>query len=164
MRKSNWLVIAIAVIAAAFLLWAWFALGFNHVDDPLDMVVAVIWWVVVAAVIAGIVWAERKRRQKMRTAFLGDGVVYTPEYGVLRTKSGQTEMALLQEMLSGRQFPEEVVALDSKTRDSFRWVVRTRAFQNNGSTWEGEVLAANNPNAPARVFASKRDLAALLAS
>ena len=37
------------------LLWAWFALGSDHVDDPLDLVVAVAWWLAVAAVVGGIV-------------------------------------------------------------------------------------------------------------
>lgn len=40
MRKNNWIVTAIAAVACGVLLWAWFALGFNHVDDPLDLVVA----------------------------------------------------------------------------------------------------------------------------
>ena len=62
MRKSNWIVTVIAAVACGALLWAWFALGFNHVDDPLDLVVAV------AAVVGGIVWAEGKRREKMRLA------------------------------------------------------------------------------------------------
>lgn len=34
MRKSNWLVVAIAVVASAILLWVWFTLGFNRVDSP----------------------------------------------------------------------------------------------------------------------------------
>ena len=42
MRKSNWLVVAIAAVAAGLMLWAWYALGFNHVDDPLDLVVAIV--------------------------------------------------------------------------------------------------------------------------
>ena len=78
MRKSNWIVAAIAAVACGALLWAWFALGFNHVDDPLDLVVAVVWWLAVAAVVGGIVWAEGKRREKMRLAFIGEGIVYNP--------------------------------------------------------------------------------------
>lgn len=31
-------------------MWAWFALGSDHVDDSLDLVVAVVWWLAVAAV------------------------------------------------------------------------------------------------------------------
>lgn len=53
MRKNNWIVAAIAAVACGVLLWAWFALGFNHVDDPLDLVVAVVWWLAVAAVVGG---------------------------------------------------------------------------------------------------------------
>ena len=79
MRKSNWLVATLAVVASAALLWAWFALGFNHVDDPLDLIVAILWWVVVAAVVGAILWAESKRRQKMRLAFVGEGIIYNPE-------------------------------------------------------------------------------------
>lgn len=37
MRKNNWIVAAIAAVACGVLLWAWFALGFNHVDDPLAL-------------------------------------------------------------------------------------------------------------------------------
>lgn len=163
MRKSNWLIIAVAVVASFLLLWAWFALGFNHVDDPVDMVVAVIWWVAVAAVIAAIVWAENKRRQKMQTAFLGKRLVYSPEFGVFRTKKKQSEIDMLQDILAGMTFPDRVVPLDNEVRDSFRWVVRTRNFKDHGKVWEGEVLPANDPKAQARVFASKEDLAALLA-
>ena len=61
MRKSNWIVAAIAAVACGALLWAWFALGFNHVDDPLDLIVAIVWWLAVAAVVGGIVWAEGTR-------------------------------------------------------------------------------------------------------
>ena len=55
MRKNkDWIVTAIAAVACGVLLWAWFALGFNHVDDPgPDLVVAVAWWLVVAAVAGG---------------------------------------------------------------------------------------------------------------
>lgn len=48
-RKSNWIVAAIAAVACGVLLWAWFALGFNHVDDSLSLIVAIVWWLAVAA-------------------------------------------------------------------------------------------------------------------
>ena len=64
MRKNNWIVAAIAAVACGVLLWAWFALGFNHVDDPLDLIVAIVWWLAVAAVVGGIVWAEGKSARR----------------------------------------------------------------------------------------------------
>ena len=96
MRKNNWIVAAIAAVACGVLLWAWFALGFNHVDDPLDLVVAVVWWLAVAAVVGGIVWAEGKRREKMRLAFIGEGIVYNPEAGLVMPDAGESELAALE--------------------------------------------------------------------
>ena len=75
-------------------MWAWFALGSDHVDDPLDLVVA--------AVVGGIVWAEGKRREKMRLAFIGEGVVYNPEAGLVMPDAGESELAALERTLSGR--------------------------------------------------------------
>ena len=156
MRKSNWIVAAIAAVACGALLWAWFALGFNHVDDPLDLVVV--------AVVGGIVWAEGKRREKMRLAFIGEGVVYNPEAGLVMPDAGESELAALERTLSGMAFPDEVAALDERMSPAFRWVVRSRKFDRNGEVWEGEVVPAHDPEAEPRPFASREDLAALLAA
>ena len=156
MRKSNWIVAAIAAVACGVLLWAWFALGFNHMDDPLDLVVA--------AVVGGIVWAEGKRREKMRLAFIGEGVVYNPEAGLVMPDAGESELAALERTLAGMAFPDEVAALDERVRPAFRWVVRSRKFDRNGEVWEGEVVPAHDPDAEPRAFASREDLAALLAA
>ena len=156
MRKSNWIVAAIAAVACGVLLWAWFALGFNHMDDPLDLVVA--------AVVGGIVWAEGKRREKMRLAFIGEGVVYNPEAGLVMPDAGESELAALERTLSGMAFPDEVAALDERMSPAFRWVVRSRKFDRNGEVWEGEVVAAHDPGAEPRPFSSRENLAALLAA
>ena len=156
MRKSNWIVAAIAAVACGVLLWAWFALGFNHVDDPLDLVVA--------AGVGGIVWAEGKRREKMRLAFIGEGVVYNPEAGLVMPDAGESELAALERTLSGMAFPDEVAALDERMSPAFRWVVRSRKFDRNGEVWEGEVVAAHDPDAESRPFSSRENLAALLAA
>lgn len=162
MRKSNWLVVAIAVVAAAALLWVWFTLGFNQVDSPLDLVVAILWWVVVAAVIGAILWAENRRRERMRLAFVGDGVIYNPESGIVLPDQGESELAALQRTLAGMTFPDEVTKLEDKSRPAFRWVVRSHKFDRNGDVWEGEVVAACDPRAEARPFSNREDLAALI--
>lgn len=164
MRKSNWLIAAIAVVAAAALLWLWFALGFNHVDTPLDLVVAILWWVVVAAVIGAIVWAENKRRERMRLAFVGNGVIYNPEMGIVVPDQGETEVALLQRTLAGMVFPDDVTKLDDRNRPAFRWVVRSRKFDQDGDVWEGEVLPAGNADAEAVSFSDREELARLIGS
>lgn len=164
MRKSNWLVATLAVVASAALLWAWFALGFNHVDDPLDLIVAILWWVVVAAVVGAILWAESKRRQKMRLAFVGEGVIYNPESGMVMADRGETELAALERTLAGMAFPDEVAPLDGSSRPAFRWVVRSEKFKDNGNVWEGEVIPAHDPQAPAVRFHGREELAALIGS
>ncbi len=162
MRKNNWIVVAVAVVAAAVLLWLWFALGLNRVDEPLDLVVAIVWGLVVAAVIAGIVRAENKRRERMRLAFIGTGVVYNPETGVVMPNAGESELSALQRLLAGLAFPDEVAELDVKSDDAFRWVVRSSKFDRNGDVWEGEVLPAHDPGAKPQSFADREALAALL--
>lgn len=164
MRISNWIITAVAAVACGILLWAWFALGFNHVDDPLDLIVAVVWWVAVAAVIGAIYWAENKRRERMRLAFVGEGVVYNPEAGVVMPDAGETALGALERTLSGQAFPDEVADLDDRVRPSFLWVVRSHKFERNGEVWEGEVLPVHDPDAEPRPFSSREDLAALLAA
>ncbi|MCP2078812.1 hypothetical protein BR46_002436 [Adlercreutzia equolifaciens subsp. celatus DSM 18785] len=117
-----------------------------------------------AAVVGGIVWAEGKRREKMRLAFVGEGVVYNPESGLVMPNAGETELAALERTLSGMAFPDEVAALDERVAPVFRWVVRSRKFDRNGEVWEGEVVAAHDPDAEPRPFSSREDLAALLAA
>ena len=117
-----------------------------------------------AAVAGGIVWAEGKRREKMRLAFVGEGVVYNPESGLVMPDAGETELAALERTLSGMAFPDEVAALDERVAPVFRWVVRSRKFDRNGEVWEGEVVAAHDPDAELCPFSSREDLAALLAA
>ena len=45
MRKSNYLVLGAAAVVAALLLVLWYHLGFNRIDSPLDLVLAIVWWV-----------------------------------------------------------------------------------------------------------------------
>ena len=54
MRKSNWTILAVLAVAAGFFLWLWYYLGFNFVDEPLDLVLAVAWWAMVVALAVGI--------------------------------------------------------------------------------------------------------------
>lgn len=165
MRKSNWLVVAIAAVAAGLMLWAWYALGFNHVDDPLDLVVAIVWWLVVAAVVAAIVWAEGKRREKMRLAFVGEGIVYNPESGLVMPDAGETEISALERTLAGMAFPDEVTKLDERVRPGvpLGGALPQVRPQRRGVGGRGAGRPRPGRRAP-RPFASREDLAALLAA
>lgn len=43
MRKSNWIIAAVLLLASVAFLWIWHALQFDLVDNPLDIVVTVVW-------------------------------------------------------------------------------------------------------------------------
>lgn len=87
MKKSNWLIVAVLVVASFIFLAAWYVLGFNLIDDPLDLVVTIVWWVLIIVVCLLINWSENKRRRSLRTAFLAPGVIYNPEAGIVRVDS-----------------------------------------------------------------------------
>lgn len=162
MRKSNWLVLAAALVASVLLMAVWFALGYDRVDSPLDMIITAGWWIVVAAVISAIVWAERRRRRQMLTAFVGNGIVYNPEKGIVRVQGDESEVDLLRKVLGGLDFRDEIATLTGTSRTTFRWIVHTYRFEDNGALWTGEVLSIRSPNDPARPFNNQEALAALL--
>ena len=84
MKKSNVILTVVLAAVSAFLLWMWHWLGFNEVDAPLDMVVSVVWWALIAGGVALVYRSEQKRRRQVRTVYLADGRYYNSESG-LRT-------------------------------------------------------------------------------
>lgn len=162
MRKSNWFVLALASIAAAVLLWLWYYLGFNRVDSPLDLVVAIIWWVVIVAVAFAIKHTEDKRRERMRTAFVGDGFLYNPETGLLVSELGESEVALLERTLADLTYSNKIVALDKDEQLPFRWVVHTITFDKAGEVWKGEIRSVHKPEQDPIPFESRGELVASL--
>lgn len=162
MRKSNWFVLALASIAAAVLLWLWYYLGFNRVDSPLDLVVAIIWWVVIVVVAFAIKHTEDKRRERMRTAFVGDGFLYNPETGLLVPELGESEVALLERTLADLTYSNKIVALDKDEQLPFRWVVHSVKFDKAGEVWKGEIRFVHKPEQDPIPFESRGELVASL--
>lgn len=48
MKKINWLIAVVAVVAAALLVMLYFALGFQHVDNYLDVYLGILWVAIIA--------------------------------------------------------------------------------------------------------------------
>ena len=61
MKKSNVIVFVLLALASAFFLWLWYFLGLNRVDEPLDLVLSIVWWLVIVVAIAVIVKMEQQR-------------------------------------------------------------------------------------------------------
>ena len=161
MRKSNWVIVAILVIASIVFLAMWYAFGFNLIDDPLDLVVTIVWWLVIIAVCVAIKIAENKRRCSIRTSFLAPGVVYNPEAGIVKVESEDAYVPTLQNIMQNLKYDFDMKDVSNDKRIHFKYIVRTEKFSDNGSTWTGEVVKVANPD-KAQHFSNKSELSQLL--
>ncbi len=161
MRKSNWIIAAVFVLASILFLWMWHALQFDLVDNPLDLVVTIVWWVVIAGVCVAIHLAERKRRERVRTVFLASGLMYNSEAGMVRLEPGTPVVEALRNLLSQLEYDFDLAEPPSNSRVHFQRIVRSAKFNDDGDTWEGEVVEVAYPDTP-RSFRSKNELATLV--
>ena len=161
MRKSNWIIAAILLVASLVFLWLWQTLQFNLVDNPIDVVVTVVWWVVIIAGCMAIHWAEKKRQERIRTVFLAPGLVYNCEAGVLRLDPGASSVDAMRKVLANLTYSFDLAELPANSRVRFQTIVRTERFAEGGRTWEGEVVEVRRPDAP-RPFHNQTELAELV--
>lgn len=89
-RKSNVIIIAILMVASIAFLWLWNYLGF-HLIDMRDLVITILWWIITIGLCIAIHIAEKRRRERIRTIFISDGVLYNPEVGVVRLESNDPQ-------------------------------------------------------------------------
>lgn len=166
MKTSNWIITAVLTVAAGFFLWLWYYLGFNFVDDPLDLVIAIVWWAVVLVAVFGIYFAEKKRKQRVRTTYLASGRFYNTEAGLVSLSTmeeGTTVADALQTTLSGLKYSFSREELPEEEDVKFERIVRTEKFdKDDAEKWEGEVV--NVQTKEATPFKGKEELAQLLAA
>lgn len=165
MKKSNVILFVIAVIISAFLLWLWYHLGFNQIDNPLDLVISIIWWAIMIVLIAAVVKVEQTRREKIRTMYVGPDFLFNSEAGVVALE-GATPLDAIEQALEKLEYDFTNNSIDDDQKEVIKKVVRTKKFKpaendDEEPTWEGEVCEAVS-GAEAQKFSSKEELAALL--
>lgn len=160
MKKSNWLIVGILVVASIVFLAMWYALGFNLVDDPLDLVISIAWWVIIVAVCLAINWSEQKRRRSLRTSFLAPGLIYNPEAGIVRINE-EAYTPALERVLDNLDYDFDQKEVSNDQRIRFTHIVRSDKFADKGNTWRGEVVKVATPD-DVRYFQSKAELARLI--
>ncbi|MGN0302471.1 MAG: hypothetical protein ACI4BI_06335 [Anaerotardibacter sp.] len=171
MKKSNWIIMAIAVLSACFFLGLWYYLHFDIVDNPLDLVLTIVWWVLVAVACIVIHKTEQQRQERIRTCYVGSGVLFNSEYGVVGFGTSNSASEKIEELLKNLEynFNREEIPLDSNGNSTikFTYIVRTKTFQNKKNEdnleelkWEGEVvtLSANEVHS----FTNAEELRALI--
>lgn len=163
MRKSNIAIIAILVVASIVFLWMWFYFGFNLVDDPLDLVITIVWWAVIIAVCIAITLVEKRRRESIRTAFITDGAIYNSETGLVRLPENDSKnyVSQLRKILENLDYKTSVSNPPSKGEIRFSYIVHSPKFSQDGNVWSGEVVCLENPKGK-YAFNNARELAGLI--
>ena len=127
MKKSNIIITLILVVVSIFLLWLWFHLGFNHIDNPLDLVLSIIWWVIVVAAIALIVRAEKKRQEAVRTTFIAPESVFNSEAGTVEL--GEDTVETLAGILKELEYNFNKEDLPENANELFTTIVKSKVFK-----------------------------------
>ena len=174
MKKSNVILTVVLAAVSAFLLWMWHWLGFNEVDAPLDMVVSVVWWALIAGGVALVYRSEQKRRRQVRTVYLADGRYYNSESGLRTVQAPLSPVDSIAVVLGALEYDfSKMDAPDQSKPDQrvdWRYVIHTDKFKpartdDNGNreaeTWEGDVVTVATGDT--RTFSSRDELAALIA-
>lgn len=162
MRKSNWIIVGILVVASIIFLCTYFMLGFNLVDDMFDLGVTIAWWVVIVAVCLLIHFAEKRRQRMLRTTFVAPGVIYNSEAGLVKLQPDESYVAALQKVLDHLDYHLGEKKAQNDKRIRFQYIVHTDRFAGDGAIWQGEVVNVSKLNDPPTPYHSKRELASIL--
>ena len=168
MKKINVIITVVLALLSAFFLWLWYYLGLNRVDEPLDLILSVVWWAVIVVGIVCIVKMEKTRQEKVRTLYVADGALFNSETGICSLLAESSTIDTMEAILRGLKYNFDKADLPDRDQMTFEYVVRSTKFdskddqsQEEDSTWEGEVVTV--ASGEVRPFASKEELAALLA-
>ncbi len=154
MKKNNVIVLAISAVAAAFLLWLWFYLGFNNVDSPTDLALAIGWWVGIVAIVAILIYLERKRQKQIRTIYVSPTALYNSERGIVALK-GDSFTDAMEGILQQLEYNFNKEDLPSSKTFDFRYVVQTDEYKEQDSEddqessepkWTGKVTKIDPEN------------------
>ena len=171
MKKSNWVAFIIAIIISAFLLWLWFYLGFNHIDAPLDLVLSIIWWVLIAVVCFWIYRVEKKRQERARTCYVAKNYVYNSEAGSMSAEGTEAAVVVMHDIIHDLDYTFEV--RDMPENAKFDFVVRSKKFKvqreedkekgiEEELEWNGEVAIVELPDDDPIPFENRDELLSVL--
>ncbi len=162
MLDRHWLAFALVAVAAAGLLGLAISMGLWPVHHFSDVVARAMAWLVAVLAAMLAVGALHRRRQRTMLMFVGEGGVYNPQRGMVLMAPGESVLAALRRALAREEYPDNLVRFNKLDRPSFDWMVRTRAFRDDGAVWTGEVVSVHHPDREPMLFSSGEELALLL--
>lgn len=129
MKKSNVIIFVLLAITSAFLLWLWYYLGLNKVDEPLDLVLSIIWWIVIIVAVVIIARMEQIRRRRIRTVYIGRGATFNSEKGLMSFVEGLPIQEALASILENLSYDFTRVDFPDKEVFEVKYFVRTNEFK-----------------------------------
>ena len=151
MKKSNVIVLAVAALVAAFLLFLWYYLGFNHIDNPFDLVLTICWWIGIGLIVAGIMYVEHKRQRQIHTIYVSPTALYNSEKGIVALHD-TTMMEAMRTILEKLEYDFSREDLPDKKTFDYRFVVQTDEYKEGNEekgeepTWKGTVTKIDREN------------------
>ena len=149
MKKNNYIVFAIAIILGIFLLWLWFYLGFNRVDNPLDLLLSILWWVIDAALVVGIINLERRRQKQIRTIYVAPTALYNSEIGMMQVEDAGKRATAMQSILDELKYNFHAEEMPEQDKFDYKYVVQTDKYDTGDSeerVWKGTVTKIDHVN------------------
>lgn len=147
MKKLNIVGAALAGVISAVLLTLWFVLGYVWVDAPLDLVISIIWWLIIAGCIYLVHRVEKRRRERIRTIYVAPGALFNPERG-LQELQGADAVEAARATLQQLEYGFKVQEMSGHLKPQVMAIIRTSEFKRQGEEWEGEVTFASTPEEP----------------
>lgn len=169
MKKSNWLIFAILVLAAAFFLWLWYYLKFDLIDNPRDLVLTIVWWAVVALCCIVIQVVEKKRQERVRTTYVNKVNIFNSEAGTKPIGQGSC-VELIQDTLADLKYNFNTEEFPTAPQTRFDFIVRSKKFKFDKKSddtievkkWEGNVSRTNHPDEEPKEFKNRAELQGIL--
>lgn len=147
MKKSNWIIFGVLVVVSAFLLWLWYYLNFNMIDNPFDLVLSILWWVIVVVAAVAIWQIEKRRQERVRTIYVGERFLFNSEAGKKGYTGSEQLMEEMGQTLEELKYNFHREDLPDQEKLPVRFLVRTKKYKADSddqdkNEWQGEVCVA----------------------
>lgn len=159
MKKSNVIVYILLAVVSIFLLWLWYYLGLNNIDEPLDLVISIVWWLIVIVAIVVIVRVEKARKQRIQTIYVTDDMLFNPELGSINYTTLFELMDESENMLKDLKYNFKKEDMPNANAYPVKAILKTSKYKDD-ETWEGKVVTVEFKQE--REFSNKEELFTIL--
>ena len=138
MKKNNFILYTVLALASLFLLWLWYFLGFNHIDEPLDLVLSIIWWVIIVVSVITIVRLEKQRQERIRTVYVSEEEIFNYEVGTVKVNEPTQFLDAISSVIKNLKYGFKKNSFPQEEGFAPKYLIRTASIK--GGEWNGKVV------------------------